>query len=1269
MNRIVAILLAAGVYAHGAEPFMMMRFRGPQTDGGPIWEKTAENLIRHRAACDEVWFSTGIGVPPFSWHVEQSRRQGVAAEILRKAGIMPGLQFQATLGHGDSISALEDCSGKDWGGFTGATGVECRFCNCPRQPGFLAYVAEVARLYAAWRPSTVWIDDDLRIDNHEPASHWSRKSPSGCFCQRCIAAFSSLEAAPYDRASLVAALGTDPELLSRWERFNYSSLALVARTIAAAIHEVSPETRMGYQHAIREDGLQSMVFDALAEVSGHPVRSRPGGGAYMDHNPYDQVAKAFHLARQMKTLENCSSIESFCPEVETCPRTFNCRTARSIVAESFACLAMGMDSLSFLIVDANYETPDWYGETLFAPLAAEAPRFKAYERLNRGTLVGGLEVIPSQPPRYLASCGLPLVTGPSGRTCAALLTAADASSLPEEKLDGLFTRGVLLEGAAAQVLARRGLDRLFGGLKVRTAPAGVYEHFTDDPINAGFVCRRSSGSPKLVLVPSGENVRALGIYMNFKGEDCGISTLVGESPRGGRFAIVGCGGFALADAASDQLRRLHRMADFVSGSRLPVVFEDPVRALAVPRVAPDGGLRSLLVLNVSIDDQHPVRVRLRGVPAAAAYARWNGPGGEEKKIEIRREGTDTFATLPSIEPWKCGWLDFPAEAASAKPVSAAKKVFGEPLRIANVDQRGRALAVDGDFLYVGAGPDVSIYDTSADPLRPRLLGKVGGLGSVWQIAVQKGMVYVAARGAGLWIIDATDPARPRVRSRYDCVELATGVDVAGGVAFISQGQHGVEFVDVSDPDHPEHIALRKADESQSVRCSRGFLHSGVWGSGKTTVFDVRDMRSIREVPSSEQKEFGDMWPRHVSGRLAFVPDASNGLSCVELKDAGKTSVVDRFLLPDAECHPNWPSRIISSVAFGRGCVYVAALEYGACAVPVEGVMPESMVHGEPPSHPEHREDYPTDAARFYVWTPPARVQVHAVAVKGNVAYAACGAAGLKVFEMSVDGFKEIGSLATVGDGAFDVAVLGDRIYVAEGLGGVGVYSISGATGFTQIARVENLSRECPLALYVWPISDRWLCASPRQTGYHFIDLSNLESPVQAGRTGITPLWDSFAADRAVGGMFAISIAQRCLEWWNFLNERPVLVRRTEHNALGLNNGVCAWGAGFVCTSGAAVKTLLPGEGDAETEDGRWTFTRLPPADGVSVSGIPRFDSATKRLVVTSRIDRNLAVYDFSEPSNPRPLFGAAISGEPGLAAFHDGKVVVPAGYQGLLLQK
>ena len=184
--------------------------------------------------------------------------------------------------------------------------------------------------------------------------------------------------------------------------------------------------------------------------------------------------------------------------------------------------------------------------------------------------------------------------------------------------------------------------------------------------------------------------------------------------------------------------------------------------------------------------------------------------------------------------------------ATAGLAAEDAKVFGPPVRVKGTLDRMMAVCLDGDRLYAGGGTDFYVFDVSS-PLQPKLLGKVSGLGSVRQIAVRNGMAYVSARENALWIVDATDPAHPRLRSRFDCCELATGVDVAGDVVFLGQRQNGVEFIDVSDPDHPAHIAMRKTDESQSVKYRNGYLYSGDWGSGKLTVFDAHDMRNIRQV--------------------------------------------------------------------------------------------------------------------------------------------------------------------------------------------------------------------------------------------------------------------------------------------------------------------------------------------------------------------------------------------------------------------------------------
>ena len=171
--------VAAGVVCAWAafayeQPLMMIRLRGPHTADDAQWAKTFRALSENRAACDEVWFSTGIGFPKIGWHEAHVKRLVRYAEQLRGVGIMPSLQFQATLGHSDSLTAIEGFEGKTWGGFTGRGGTECVGCNCPRQPEFLAYIREMARLYAALRPGSVWIDDDLRIAGHAPGSPWER---------------------------------------------------------------------------------------------------------------------------------------------------------------------------------------------------------------------------------------------------------------------------------------------------------------------------------------------------------------------------------------------------------------------------------------------------------------------------------------------------------------------------------------------------------------------------------------------------------------------------------------------------------------------------------------------------------------------------------------------------------------------------------------------------------------------------------------------------------------------------------------------------------------------------------------------------------------------------------------------------------------------------------------------------------------------------------------------------------------------------------------
>ena len=107
---IFSLISFAGVAAE--PPLMMVRLRAPHTASDGQWAKTFKVLSENRGACDEVWFSTGIGFPKIEWHRAHVKRLERYAHQLRKAGIMPSLQFQATLGHSDGVTAQEGADGR-----------------------------------------------------------------------------------------------------------------------------------------------------------------------------------------------------------------------------------------------------------------------------------------------------------------------------------------------------------------------------------------------------------------------------------------------------------------------------------------------------------------------------------------------------------------------------------------------------------------------------------------------------------------------------------------------------------------------------------------------------------------------------------------------------------------------------------------------------------------------------------------------------------------------------------------------------------------------------------------------------------------------------------------------------------------------------------------------------------------------------------------------------------------------------------------------------
>ena len=370
-------------------PVMMLRLRMPNTAVDENWAALLSGLKKYPRCCDEIWFSTGTGVPSMDVHREHVERLREAKEDLRRLSIGTSVQIQATIGHGDSVTDPDFMAGKTWTGWTGSTGVEDVCCNCPRQPEFLEYIRQMTRLYASLRPRVMWIDDDLRYDNHYPASAGSRP---GCWCERCIADFSETEGRAWTRESLDRAMASDKELEERWKAFSISSLDRIARIVSEETMAVSPGTRMGYQktYSDRDTTVVRTILGTMAEVSGRKVSYRAGGGAYYDRrHPAAQIIKSMRSARYMRVLGCADIVESWCPEIESWPRHYGSRTAQSVLLEDFAALAYGLDAVSMFVLDNGEEPFDLQARVMLRPLHEGAPVLEAYARANAGTVPAG----------------------------------------------------------------------------------------------------------------------------------------------------------------------------------------------------------------------------------------------------------------------------------------------------------------------------------------------------------------------------------------------------------------------------------------------------------------------------------------------------------------------------------------------------------------------------------------------------------------------------------------------------------------------------------------------------------------------------------------------------------------------------------------------------------------------------------------------------------------------------------------------------------------
>jgi hypothetical protein len=233
-----------------------------------------------------------------------------------------------------------------------------------------------------------------------------------------------------------------------------------------------------------------------------------------------------------------------------------------------------------------------------------------------------------------------------------------------------------------------------------------------------------------------------------------------------------------------------------------------------------------------------------------------------------------------------------------------------------VQHEGEAYGVDvkAGVAYVAAyGRGLQVFDLT-DPDSPVLLGATRTAGYAWDVWVHDGLAYVADFNDGLSIVDVSVPSRPHSvglvtwAKRYQAAEIVRG---EGNIVYVAAAGLGLVIVDRSHPAHPvvasryrprrigmvEGLAVQEGVVYLAMR-SRVRLGRGERARELPTVENGLHILDTRDpyAPSLLGKVnfVGMVEGVHVADDVVYVANACQGVRSIDVRDPKNPVLIDSF---------------------------------------------------------------------------------------------------------------------------------------------------------------------------------------------------------------------------------------------------------------------------------------------------------------------------------------------------------------------------------------
>lgn len=644
-----------------------------------------EHIKKHKGSCDEVWLATQYGFPSLKKHEESMKKLKSAAEKFRSAGITVSLQLSNSIGHGQYMSS-RDCSGLVYNGspvekMVGHDGTVADYCFCWRGKNFENYLLRELEIYAQIQPECIWVDDDFRASNHAPVTF-------GCFCDNCISKFNEEYSYNFDRKNLVKEfIYGDIKVREDYIKFMRAGLGELMYKMGSAVHKISPDTAFGLQYAAHGAYTgygYEFIFGAMKKSTGHTPKSRPGGGAYNDHDPNIFLDKAVFMNWANSMLPDY--VECKCPEIENLPFAVFGKSPAGTAFETSYYFANGNTDMSYSMIMNLNEPMEWHDEE-FRLFSAHRKYWERLSEYNRKTHQSGLNYFMSKNiwrkklsendtmndlnnEHYSGADlwlrdAIPISFDRCDRDVI-LLHPETAKYLSDEEIEYLLEKNVVTDGETVEILKEKGINLGIDAKKISDADIlKIKEKLTNHTVNPEDFSHWSSSfftegrNNAYYFTQDGANPEIIGTYCmsntTARTDDPsisgGIAEMILKTQSGDAWCVLGYAPWKGVISLKKRNQILN-IADYISGNSLPARLNTPFKAVLLPRKNNCGKTAAVSIANCTVGKSGTLELLVRN-PASENFV-FMSQTCDEMNIEYKKIGSEYILSIPPIDAWSVG---------------------------------------------------------------------------------------------------------------------------------------------------------------------------------------------------------------------------------------------------------------------------------------------------------------------------------------------------------------------------------------------------------------------------------------------------------------------------------------------------------------------------------------------------------------------------------------------------------------------------------------